>query len=347
MAAAGRTASDARQSITAVTGVTWHKLTLINGWTSSQNVYGTGNPRYAISGGVAYLSGSLHAGTSTSFAVLPKAARPAHWLYMTVYTNGGTHGTLLIKSDGEMAAYSAPSANATNYTSLAGLSYPTASITQHKLALMNGWTSGQTPYGTGAPSYAIKNSIVYLSGSLKGGTSDGFAFLPASALRAQHIYRGVYTFDSTFGEVYISTTGYMVTFYNGNAKAFTSLAGISFPVSAVTQHKVTLLNGWKSAQTPSDTDDLTYAIKGGVVYLSGGIKLPSGTNSRCAARLAPHPRPSGAPTSRAWRELSCSGRPGGRRPFEHGLGNKVVRDGPRLARHGVEFVAEDSRKRVQ
>lgn len=83
MAAAGRTASDARQSITAVTGVTWHKLTLINGWTSSQNVYGTGNPRYAISGGVVYLSGSLHAGTSTSFAVLPKAARPAHWLYMT------------------------------------------------------------------------------------------------------------------------------------------------------------------------------------------------------------------------------------------------------------------------
>src|SRR6266852_5580017 len=71
----------------AVTSVTWHKLNLLNGWKSSQSTWNTGNPSYAISGGVVYLSGSLHGGAgSSNFAILPKAARPAHWLYMTVDT---------------------------------------------------------------------------------------------------------------------------------------------------------------------------------------------------------------------------------------------------------------------
>ncbi len=45
---------------------------------------------------------------------------------------------------------------------------------------------------------------------------------------------------------------------------------------------MTLLNGWKSAQTPYGTGGFSYAVKGRVVYLSGGIKLPSGTNDLCA-----------------------------------------------------------------
>src|SRR5262249_28697291 len=58
--------------------VTWHELNLVNGWVSSQGDWNSGDPSYAISGGVVYLSGSLHGGISHSvFAVLPKAARPA------------------------------------------------------------------------------------------------------------------------------------------------------------------------------------------------------------------------------------------------------------------------------
>jgi hypothetical protein len=267
----------------AATTVTWHKLTLLNGWKSSQSTWVSGNPSYAISGGVVYLSGSLHGGApGSNVAVLPKAARPAHWLYLSVYTFDGTHGTLLIKSDGEMSVYSSPAASATNFASLAAVSYPTASTTRHNLTLMNGWTSGQNPYGTGAPSYVVKNGIVYLSGSLKGGTTSDSAILPAGARPSHIIYRGVYTLDGTFGEVYIEPSGFIGVILTSASKGFTSLAGISFPISTVTQHKLALLNGWKSAQTPSGTGTFSYAVKGGVVYLSGGIKQPSGTSGLVA-----------------------------------------------------------------
>ena len=290
MAADGHAMADSRQATAAVTGVTWHKLAMINGWKSSQNVYGTGNPSYAIRGGVVYLSGSLHGGTSSNFAILPKAARPAHWLYMTVYTSGGTFGTLLVKPDGEIAAYSTPSADATSYTSLAAVSYPTAATTQHKLALIDGWTSGQHQYRTGAPSYAVKNGIVHLSGSLKGGTDGDFAVLPAGARPAHITYRGVYTLGGAFLHIYIEPSGFIGGYHTGTAQAFTSLAGVSFPAATVTQHKVTMLNGWQSAQHPFGTGGFSYAIIGGVVHLSGAIKLPSGTNNLCAL-LPPAARP--------------------------------------------------------
>lgn len=72
-----------------------------------------------------YLSGSLHtAGTSETFARLPRAARPAHNLYITVYTFGDTSGTLYIGRNGIMDAYSSTPSEADDYTSLAAVSYP-------------------------------------------------------------------------------------------------------------------------------------------------------------------------------------------------------------------------------
>jgi hypothetical protein len=266
-----------------VTAVTWHKLTLLHGWKSSQSTWNTGNPSYAISGGVVYLSGSLHGGAvGSDLAILPKSARPARWLYLTVDTYNGSHGTLLIKSDGEMSVYSSPATNATTFSSLAAVSYPTAATSQHKLNLMNGWTSAQAPYGTGDPSYVVRNGIVYLSGSLKGGTSADFGILPASARPAHIIYRGTYTFQGAFGEAYFEPTGFAGAGLTSAGQEYTSLAGISFPVATVSQHKVTLLNGWKSGQTPFGTGTFSYAIKGGIVYLSGGIKQPSGSNGLVA-----------------------------------------------------------------
>jgi len=110
--------------------VAFQTLTLINGWASEQGTYGTGNPRVGIQDGVVYLSGSLAQATpgSDSFATLPTAYRPSHNLYLTVYTNGDTSGTLYIDKSGEMEAYAlgtcGPGNTAQCYTSLAGVSYP-------------------------------------------------------------------------------------------------------------------------------------------------------------------------------------------------------------------------------
>jgi hypothetical protein len=109
------------------------KLALDKGWQSAQSADGTGDPSYSVSNGVVYLSGSLRqpSGTNEIFAVLPKADRPKHYLYIKamVHTPGNVAqtGTVQIDPDGAMWAYSASGNDAQVYTSLAGLSFPLGS----------------------------------------------------------------------------------------------------------------------------------------------------------------------------------------------------------------------------
>jgi hypothetical protein len=112
------------------TGVTWQGLTLKNGWASSNSIYGTGNPKAAVQNGIVYLSGSLNQASSGSavFATLPRAYRPTHNLYITIYTNGGTQGSLYIGADGTMEVFSSGSCGSLTtaqcFSSLATVSYP-------------------------------------------------------------------------------------------------------------------------------------------------------------------------------------------------------------------------------
>jgi hypothetical protein len=255
--------------------VTWHSLTLRNGWKSAQHLDTTGNPAWAVKGQVVYLSGSLHQarGSSTEFAVLPSAARPSHAMYITNYTLNGSHGHLYAKPDGELFAYGL---EASSFFSLAGISFPARSMAQHGLALRNGWNSSQFRWNTGDPSYAVRNGVVYLSGSVhqRVGSSDIFAKLPVAARPSHNLYIIVDTFDATVGVLHIFTDGTMEA-YDGSARSFTSLAGVSFPVGLLA-NTLTLENGWQSSDGTYGTGDPSYATHGGVVYLSGSLNLPSG-----------------------------------------------------------------------
>jgi hypothetical protein len=119
----------ATQTATAA-GVPWTSLTLINGWATENGAFGTGNPKVSLQGGIVYLSGSLAQSTpgNATFANLPSSFRPTHNLYITVYTNGSTTGTLFISHGGVMEAYSNTSCGSGNtaqcFTSLATVSFP-------------------------------------------------------------------------------------------------------------------------------------------------------------------------------------------------------------------------------
>jgi hypothetical protein len=113
--------------------VQFHALGLVHGWRSGQGgLLKTGAPRYAISGGVVYLTGVIYQQKTGNpvFAGLPRAARPAQNLFMTVTVNLSgaiTTGTLLIQSDGEMSVFATDQADAADSTSLAGVSFPVGS----------------------------------------------------------------------------------------------------------------------------------------------------------------------------------------------------------------------------
>ena len=110
--------------------VTLHKLTLLHGWKSQNGYFTTGDPSVGIANGIVYLSGSMAQPTPGDyhFATLPLVYRPAHNLYITVYTNNVTTGALFIYKNGFMDVSSQGSCGAGNnaqcYTSLAAVSFP-------------------------------------------------------------------------------------------------------------------------------------------------------------------------------------------------------------------------------
>jgi len=201
----GAGSASAATAAPAVTGVTWHQLTPINGWQSGESHYGTGSPAWTVRNGVVYLSGSVlqPSGNSGEFAVLPPAARPSRVLYIAVYTLDDTQGFL-------------------------------------KLALDNGWVSGEPTHDTGDPSYWVSGGVVHLSGSVyqPSGTSQIFAVLPKAYRPAHDLYIQVmvYTPDNTAyaGTVLVEPHGAMWAYSRapGNAQQYTSLAGISFPLGS-------------------------------------------------------------------------------------------------------------------
>jgi hypothetical protein len=271
---------------------TWHPFKLMHGWKSaSAKLLVTGTPAWAFRDGVVYLRGAIkqpNAAGSATFASLPKYARPASKLYIQVFTKSDVPGILYIGSGGTLQAFDG---NAYSFTSLSGMSYPTASIKSHQLKLLNGWKSSQSIYQTGNPSDAISKGVVYLSGSMHTGGSSPLAFvLPKAARPAHAMFISTYTFDGASpgiveilpqGEVDISGVG---------AAGYTSLATISFPVAGTKWHNFKLESGWKPF-TKFDTVAPAYAVVNGVVYLNGAMRQsPAGnglwTNIPAAARTA-------------------------------------------------------------
>ena len=208
-----------------------HKFALEHGWASSQSVYQTGDPSYAISGGVVYLSGSMHtAGTSHVATLLPKAARPAQQMFVLVYTIDGTPGWLQILPTGQVEAFGP---GAAGYTSLAGVSYPAAGAKWHTFALEDGWKSGLAKFRTANPAYTVIGGVVYLTGSMYEATGNVglWTNLPAAARTAADVLEiETDTSGGNAGAVAVTNSlGLVSSMPFSNAKVFTSLAGIAYP----------------------------------------------------------------------------------------------------------------------
>jgi hypothetical protein len=259
--------------------LSWRQITLANGWQSaSTSKLVTGTPAWAAHDGVIYLRGAVKqptSGGSATFATLPKEARPAHNLYIQIYTNTDTPGILYVGSNGTVEAYGG---NADTFASLSAVSYPAASVTPHDLTLKNGWASSQPSYGTGDPAYAVSKGVVYLSGSMHTAGTMTLAFVLPKATRPSHVlYISVYTFDGSTGFLEILPSG-QVNVQGADSSEYTSLASVSFPVASTKWTSFKLEGGWKSDNKVYSTGSPAYAVVNGVVYLNGSMDQPtSGT----------------------------------------------------------------------
>jgi hypothetical protein len=112
----------------------FHRLALIHGWKTAPKALNTGTPSYTVSNGIVYLSGGIFQPVQgkAEFAVLPKGARPATNLFITVSVEQGVSnvGTLFISPKGVMEVYATPTGEGTpasDLTTLGGVSFPLGS----------------------------------------------------------------------------------------------------------------------------------------------------------------------------------------------------------------------------
>ena len=272
--AAGRGTAAARTTPALV----WHTLTLINGWKSaSKSTLVTGTPAWALSKGVVYLRGAITqtvTGGSAVFAQLPRAASPANYVYVETWTNHDAPGALYVTAPGVMEAYNG---NAAAMTSLSGISYPATTMKSHKLALENGWVSSQPVWGTGNPSYEVSAGVVYLSGSMHGGTQHLAAVLPVAARPKHLLYIQVYSFTGHPGWLEIFPNGNLEAF-GSVATSFTSLAGVSFPTSTAAWKAFSLEDNWTSGAGKFHTFGPAWTVINGIVYFTGSIYQSPASN---------------------------------------------------------------------
>jgi len=216
-------------------GTAAHKLALRSGWRPAPAADDGGAPAYSLAGGVVHLSGeaSQPSGTGLLLGVLPKGARPAEVVYLTVLTDELAPGTVRIATNGDVYAYGG---NARNVTSLDGLSFRPGKTGWHTLTLLNGWASRQVQYHTGFPEYQVSGGVVYLSGAVgnPAASSDTFARLPKGARPAHYLYIDAYTVGGYVGTLYIEPDGDIsVSGPNvADGQVLTSLTGISFPLGS-------------------------------------------------------------------------------------------------------------------
>jgi hypothetical protein len=281
-ATAGDAASAAIVQPKVLTGLTWHPLTLLNGWQSAESSYNTGDPAWAVKNGIVYLSGSLvqpGGGTAATseFAVLPPAARPAahRGTLVATYAYEGAQGFVDINADGTMDAWSNPGLPAQQFTSLAGVSYPAATTAAQNLSLVNGWKVDKSGSILDPPGYVMTGGVVRLTGTITQptGSNPEFAVLPASARPAHLEFIPVRMCASGDATLAVKPNGQM-SVTGATARDCSFLAGVSFTATSTAPTILSLINGWQSAQGQDATGDPAYSVTGGVVHLSGSLTQP-------------------------------------------------------------------------
>jgi hypothetical protein len=117
----------------AATKITWHGLSLRNGWQAGAKEFkGTRNPAYTVSNGIVYITGATYRTNQKDslpsvIATLPKGARPTHILWFTAFNEAAQGGSFIeIDPAGDVSV--AGSGGDENYfTSLAGIEFPLGS----------------------------------------------------------------------------------------------------------------------------------------------------------------------------------------------------------------------------
>ena len=110
----------------AATAVTWHPLTLINGW--RYGGFGSFRAAYYVDANhVVHLRGSARLGTAGRPVFrLPPSVRPSHVISVLIYSSGGVAAAMNILPTGQVGVFDQTGTDSAvrDFTSFDGVSFP-------------------------------------------------------------------------------------------------------------------------------------------------------------------------------------------------------------------------------
>ena len=256
------------------TGQDFTPLTMQNGWTA----YGLGTAAPAVGidcTGAVQLRGAIGGPASSVNMVaftLPAGFRPSTPIWLPVDMYNATKGRIYIDTTGAASPYAETTdTNATNFTSLEGVSFALNTTGYTALTLQNSWA---TYSGTRAPAVANIGGIVRFQGAAASGTSGQPLFtLPASMTPAVTVYVSVDMYQGKKGRIVIQPAGTVValpasTGAASDATMFTSLEGAWFALNATGYTALSLGTGWAtygSGRAPA------LSVSGNIVRFQGSM----------------------------------------------------------------------------
>jgi hypothetical protein len=269
------------QAAATAPGVTYTKLTMINGWGGYS---GSASPAVADISGIVHFKGAISASTGDTSNVpfvLPPGLRPAKFVNVPVDMCNATAGELDIAPTGVTQVIpQGPDSDATCFTSLDGVSFALSTGSFTTLNLQPGWSEFDNFFRKAA--VRDINGIVHFEGQIKtAGTNAAVFTLPAGFRPSKNVYVQVNLCTAGIGRLHITPSGAVTVKPEGTGnwwmvKCGVSLDGASFAVSPASFTPLTLQNGWMNA--PYATSDAAARNISGIVHLKGAI-WTNGTNA--------------------------------------------------------------------
>lgn len=244
-------------------------LSLQNGWING--IFNTATAGARLDNGIVQLQGAVTGGTTNVIATLPPTLRPANDVYLPVTMCNSAPGRLFIQaSTGLITAYATNGTLATAqcFVSLEGLSYPTSAAAFDSVTLENGWFGGA--FGTEQPGVLDDSGILHFKGAVSSGSAARIFTLPQRFRPLAEVFVPVDLCNGATGSLRIGpngTVGINATGPFSDAQCFTSLEGVSFPLTLFAP--LTLANSWTGQ--PFGTGAPAIGRSGNIVTFSGAV----------------------------------------------------------------------------
>jgi hypothetical protein len=289
--------------------VTIHPISLNSANFSPSAGFGSREPAwYRDSSGVIHLQGaatqtSTAGSTPNLIGTLPTAARPAADVYTIVHTFNGTYADLAIDSNGQISLINPrpPAIQDYSFVSLESITYRPALAGSFIQVAGPDWSGIPTFGSRDAKWYKDSSGVIHLQGSVSqihtiGSDPNMLGLLPAAARPTANLFFIVHTFNGTYADLSIDTSG-NISVINPRPPAvqdysFVSLEGISYQLKPA-GNVATIGPDWAQFAGFGARVPAWFKDKSGIVHLEGAAMQTStgGSTPNLVATLQPAARP--------------------------------------------------------